>query len=133
MVPSCLRVCDVVGREVIRDFSFELLLSSLCLTSGGPIIFSMRRPICLLVALLLLFAVAPAWAGEVVRLRVEDTIQPASQQFIERALLDAADRGASLVLMELDTPGGLVDTTRDITTAIATSSLVTSPGRQSSL
>ncbi len=70
---------------------------------------------------LLLFFAASAYAGEVVRLRVEDTIQPASQQYIERALREAADRGASLVVMELDTPGGLVDTTRDITTAIATS------------
>jgi len=92
----------------------------------------MRRHVCLLVVILL-FAVAPAWSGEVVRLRVEDTIQPASQQFIERALREAADRGASLVVMELDTPGGLVDTTRDITTAIATSPVpvvvfVTPPG-----
>jgi membrane-bound serine protease (ClpP class) len=56
-------------------------------------------------------------------MRVEDTIQPASQQFIERVLLEAADRQASLVVMELDTPGGLVDTTRDITSAITTSSV----------
>jgi len=93
----------------------------------------MRRPVYLLVALMLLFGLAQVWAGEVVRLRVEDTIQPASQQFIERALAEAADRGASLVVMELDTPGGLVDTTRDITTAITTSPVpvvvfVTPPG-----
>jgi membrane-bound serine protease (ClpP class) len=66
---------------------------------------------------------APGWAGEVVRLRVEDTIQPASQQFIERALAEAVDRDADLVVMELDTPGGLLDTTRDITTAITTCSV----------
>ena len=65
--------------------------------------------------------VLPAWSGEVVRLRVDDTIQPASQQFIERVLRDASERGASVVVMELDTPGGLVDTTRDITSAIMTS------------
>ena len=51
-------------------------------------------------------------------MRVEDTIQPASQRFIERVLDDAAARGADVVVMELDTPGGLVDTTRDITSAI---------------
>lgn len=66
-------------------------------------------------------AALPAWSGEVVRMRVDDTIQPASQQFIERVLLDASERGASVVVMELDTPGGLVDTTRDITSAIMTS------------
>jgi membrane-bound serine protease (ClpP class) len=76
----------------------------------------------LAVALTLVVAV-PAFGGEVVRMRVEDTIQPASQQFIERVLADAAARDAALVVMELDTPGGLVDTTRDITTAITTSSV----------
>ncbi len=65
----------------------------------------------------------PAWSGEVVRMRVEDTIQPASQQFIERVLREAAERQAAVVVMELDTPGGLVDTTRDITSAITTSSV----------
>ncbi len=63
----------------------------------------------------------------------EDTIQPASQQYIERVLAEAGERDAALVVMELDTPGGLVDTTRDITTAIATSPVpvvvfVTPPG-----
>jgi membrane-bound serine protease (ClpP class) len=66
-------------------------------------------------------AVAPASAGDVVRFRVEDTIQPASQRFIERALDEAAAQGAELVVMELDTPGGLLDSTREITTAITTS------------
>jgi len=61
---------------------------------------------------------APVWAAEVVRMRVDDTIQPASRQFIERVLEEAAARDAGLVVMELDTPGGLLDTTRDITSAI---------------
>jgi membrane-bound serine protease (ClpP class) len=68
-------------------------------------------------------AALPVWSGEVVRMRVEDTIQPASQQYIERVLLEASERRASVVVMELDTPGGLVDTTRDITSAIMTSSV----------
>ncbi len=56
--------------------------------------------------------------GEVVRLVVADTIQPASQRFIERALAEAELEAAALVVMELDTPGGLLDTTREISTAI---------------
>jgi membrane-bound serine protease (ClpP class) len=62
---------------------------------------------------------ATAAAGDVVNFRVEDTIQPASQRFIERALATAEARGAELVVMELDTPGGLLDATRKITTAIS--------------
>jgi membrane-bound serine protease (ClpP class) len=62
---------------------------------------------------------ATAAAGDVVNFRVEDTIQPASQRFIERALAVAEARDAELVVMELDTPGGLLDATRKITTAIS--------------
>ena len=62
---------------------------------------------------------ATAAAGDVVNFRVEDTIQPASQRFIERALATAEARGAELVVMELDTPGGLLDATRKIATAIS--------------
>jgi membrane-bound serine protease (ClpP class) len=89
--------------------------------SIGPIIFGMQRHLIWLVVVLTLAVAAPVFSGEVVRMRVEDTIQPASQQFIERALAEAVERDAVLVVMELDTPGGLVDTTRDITTAITTS------------
>ncbi|MBD3856650.1 MAG: ATP-dependent Clp protease proteolytic subunit [Acidobacteria bacterium] len=83
----------------------------------------MQRYFIWLVVLLTVAVAVPAFGSEVVRMRVEDTIQPASQQFIERVLADAAERDAALVVMELDTPGGLIDTTRDITTAITTSSV----------
>ncbi len=91
--------------------------------ANGPIIFPMQRFITLFVLGVLLLTALPAAAGEVIRMRVEDTIQPASQQFIERVLLEASEREAALVVIELDTPGGLVDTTRDITSAITTSSV----------
>jgi membrane-bound serine protease (ClpP class) len=81
-------------------------------------IFGMRRVLRSFAVLITVLAASSAWAGEVVRLRVKDTIQPASQQYIERTLEEAAERGADLVVLELDTPGGLVDTTRDITSAI---------------
>ncbi len=99
----------------------EKKCSPLSLVPGSPIIFGMRHCIRWLVVVIALVIAVPAAADEVVRLRVEDTIQPASQQYIERALQEAVERNAALVLMELDTPGGLVDTTRDITTAITTS------------
>jgi membrane-bound serine protease (ClpP class) len=83
----------------------------------------MQRILVVLTVLALCATAVPSAAGEVVRLRVEDTIQPASQQYIERGLREAAERQASLVVLELDTPGGLVDTTRDITSAITTSSV----------
>jgi membrane-bound serine protease (ClpP class) len=41
-------------------------------------------------------------------------VDPASAQFITRRLADAEDAGAELFLIEMDTPGGLVESTRDI-------------------
>lgn len=86
--------------------------------------WSMRRGITvlLLVAGVLLWGLA-ADASEVVRIRVEDTIQPASQRYVERGLAEARSRNAALLVMELNTPGGLVDTTREITSAIIASSV----------
>ena len=76
-----------------------------------------------LVVAVLVAAAAVVDGSEVVRFRVEDTIQPASQSYIERSLDEARERGAALVVMELDTPGGLLDTTREISTAITGSSV----------
>src|ERR1700761_1617305 len=50
----------------------------------------------------------------VVLLRLHDTIQPISEQYISRGLARAADIHADAVLIELDTPGGLLDSTRDV-------------------
>ncbi len=53
-------------------------------------------------------------AASVLRIVVEDVIHPASAEFIERALTQAAEEKSSAVLIELSTPGGLDDSTRAI-------------------
>ena len=116
----------LAGRVGILFSSFlipysDKRISPLSCGVNGPIIFGMQRHLRIFAVALMLVIAVPAFSSEVVRLRVEDTIQPASQQFIERALAEAVELDAALVVMELDTPGGLVDTTRDITTAIMTS------------
>ncbi len=93
----------------------------LSLASRRPIILGMRLFFRVAVLLVLCGVAREALAGDVVRMRLEDTIQPASQRYLERVLKEADVRGAELVVIELDTPGGLIDTTRDITSAITTS------------
>lgn len=68
-----------------------------------------------------LLAAPPAGAGVVVQLHLDDTIQPASRHFVERGLQVAAGEGAELVILQLNTPGGLISSTRRITTAITSS------------
>ena len=55
-----------------------------------------------------------AFASSVVKIRVDDTIQPISAEYIDRAIEQARQTNADAVLIELHTPGGLVDSTREI-------------------
>ncbi|MGB2984178.1 MAG: nodulation protein NfeD [Candidatus Bipolaricaulia bacterium] len=58
-----------------------------------------------------------AVGGSIVRIPLDGSINPISRDFIVRGLENAAQQGAELVVIELDTPGGLVDSTRDIVAA----------------
>ena len=70
------------------------------------------KAVALALATLLL---APALArADVLKLVVHDTIHPISDEFIARALDQAKREHAEAVLIELSTPGGLVDSTRSI-------------------
>ncbi len=77
----------------------------------------MRRVILLFMAVC--FAL-PA-AAQVVRLKVDDTIQPITAEYISRGIDYAAEHHANAVLIELHTPGGLVTSTREIISKILSS------------
>ncbi len=61
---------------------------------------------------------APSGAPLVHVAEVDALIHPASAEFIVQTLADAAAAEADVVVLVLRTPGGLVDSTRDINTAI---------------
>lgn len=63
-----------------------------------------------------------AFAEKVVVMRLEDTIQPASLRYLQRGLQLASQEQAAVVVVELNTPGGLLTSLRQMTTAITTSS-----------
>src|ERR1035441_1174344 len=64
--------------------------------------------------LLALFATSVAAANSIVKIRVDDTIQPITAEYIDRAIEHARQTNADAVLIELSTPGGLLDSTRTI-------------------
>jgi membrane-bound serine protease (ClpP class) len=45
---------------------------------------------------------------------VEGVINPVASEFIGKSIEDAQERGAEVLVIELDTPGGLMDSMRDI-------------------
>ena len=68
----------------------------------------------LLAAVLLLLGCCANAHAVIVKITVDDTIQPISYEYIDRALTHAKDTHAEAVLIDINTPGGLVDSTRDI-------------------
>jgi len=56
----------------------------------------------------------PPQAGRVCVARVQGTIGPATASYLARALGEAAGQQAQCLVIELDTPGGLLDSTREI-------------------
>ena len=57
---------------------------------------------------------AEADSSTVFRLRIEDTINPVKARVIARAVATATEADAQLLVVELDTPGGLYGSTREI-------------------
>ncbi len=71
--------------------------------------------------LLAILAVIGCARADVLKIVVADTIQPVSAEYIARAIDRAAASNASAVLIELSTPGGTLDATRDIVSKINSS------------
>jgi membrane-bound serine protease (ClpP class) len=75
--------------------------------------------LCLLgLAAPLVLAAPAAGSGEVLVVQVKSAIHPVSAELIEDAVREADTEGAAALIIELDTPGGLMTSTRDITTAM---------------
>ena len=80
------------------------------------------RPLFLLVVLCLglplLDASAASAAGPLLVARIDGTVNPASSDYLQQAIREAEEQGAQALLVELDTPGGLVTSTQDMIQAM---------------
>jgi membrane-bound serine protease (ClpP class) len=59
--------------------------------------------------------------AEVLKIVVNDTIQPITEEYIARAINEAQQRNDRAILIEINTPGGLVESTRQIIEKITSS------------
>ncbi len=85
--------------------------------------FRLRSAVRVVTALLTLAGAVALSAQQplVEKLVLKDTIQPVSAGMLERALARANADGAAALLIEMDTPGGLVDSMRAMAGAILSS------------
>ena len=76
-------------------------------------------------ALLALFGVAAAQTGdparEAVILKIDGPVTPANAQYLAREIGRASDADKELIVIEIDTPGGLVDSMKTIIKAMLAS------------
>ncbi len=68
----------------------------------------------ILFCLLSLFVLSAASSAEVLKIVVNDAIHPITDEYIGRAIAEAARNKDQALLIEINTPGGLLDSTRDI-------------------
>jgi len=61
--------------------------------------------------------------GPIIQLSVEEVIGPATEDYIKRALQTAAESNAEVVIIQMDTPGGLDSAMREIIKNIASSTV----------
>jgi len=63
---------------------------------------------------LLLFMLSASSSAEVLKIVVNDSIHPITDEYIGRAIAEAEHNKAQALLIEINTPGGLLESTRDI-------------------
>ncbi len=86
--------------------------------------FALRFSTCMsrcFAALFLFSLLATLCFADVLKIAINDAIQPVTAEFIGRALDRAAANHDQAVLIEINTPGGLVDSTREIIEKIVAS------------
>jgi len=77
-------------------------------------LLSVSRTCSSLLAGLLLFALSSAASAEILKIVVNDSIHPITDEYIGRAIAEAEHNKDQALLLEINTPGGLIESTRDI-------------------
>jgi membrane-bound serine protease (ClpP class) len=83
----------------------------------------MNRILSFPIALLFFVAFGHVAAQTVITVKIDGTINPAAASFIQSSLQKAADRHAECVIIRLNTPGGLLKSTRVIVSEILESKI----------
>lgn len=77
----------------------------------------------LLVALAAGLAAVGSWSQEVLRIRLDKPVHPLTAEYVVQAIGTANSRGAALILLQIDTPGGYVTSVEKIQRAVLESKI----------
>lgn len=81
----------------------------------------MRKLLWLISLFLLLLSSTLFAAGKAILLDLSGPIGPAAQDYIQRSIEDASKKNAKIIILQINTPGGLETSMREINAAILTS------------
>jgi len=76
--------------------------------------YQVSRAFYVVLAGCLLLVLSATASAQVLKIVVDDTIQPITDEYIGRAIAEAQRNKDQALLIEINTPGGLLDSTRDI-------------------
>ena len=110
------------NRSGCPILNFRVLCESLGWAYRKAAKYSKVKALIILAALTLPSFAAPS-SSQVLKIVINGTIQPITDEFIGRALTEAKNTHADALLIEINTPGGLVDSTREIIEKIVDSSV----------
>ncbi len=83
----------------------------------------LRRLIQLAIVVIATVCLSVPASAEILKVTLNDTIQPISEEYIARAIAEAGHRNDQAILIEINTPGGLVESTRQIIEHITASAV----------
>jgi membrane-bound serine protease (ClpP class) len=101
------------NRSGCPTVNFRVLCESLRWVFTNAAKYSKITALIILATLTVPSVAAPS-SSQVLKIILNDTIQPVTDEFIGRALTEAKTSQADALLIEINTPGGLVDSTREI-------------------
>jgi membrane-bound serine protease (ClpP class) len=113
LYPEFPRGLGRAARHVVRSLRF-----SICRNPSAPLL-PLSAALCALCVSALAFVFPSAAAEEqapstVLELKLDGEVEPILATYIDEGIADAARRNAALVLISMDTPGGLSDSMKDI-------------------
>jgi membrane-bound serine protease (ClpP class) len=110
-IPLCFKRLEkrtelrLPGRRAARERGISGRLAAALALAGG-------------LGLLLGAFASPEPAAEVLHLKLDSILHPVARQILADALVEADGTGAAALVVELSTPGGLLTSTREISTAM---------------